>query len=59
MCIMYDLYQKGKMYEKIENRATQAADGYTFDLTIPNMGVYAKSPYYVGASMLNLLPVNV
>ena len=58
MCIMYNLYQKG-MYEKIANRATRAADGYTFNLTIPNMGVYAKSPYYVGASMWNLLPVNV
>ena len=61
MCIMYDLYQK-KMYEKIANHATRAADGYIFDLTIPNMRVYAKSPYYValvGASMWNLLPVNV
>ena len=23
------------------------------------MGVYAKSPYYVGATMLNVLPVDV
>ena len=58
MCIMYDLYQKGT-YEKIANRATRTADGYTFDLTILNMGVYAKSLYYVGASIWNLLPVNV
>ena len=30
MCIMYDLCQN-RLYEKIANRATRAADGYIFD----------------------------
>ena len=50
MCIMYDLC-RNRMYEKIANQVTKAADGYTFDLTVPHMGVYAKSPYYVGANI--------
>ena len=58
LCIMYDLRQKG-LYERKANRVTRAAEGYTFDLTVPHMGVYAKSPYYVGASMWNALPVNI
>ena len=47
------------MYEKIPNRVTPATEGYIFDLTIPQLGVYAKSPFYVGANMWNLLPVNI
>ena len=46
------------MYEKIANRATPAADGYVFDLSV-HIGVYAKSSYYVGASMWNSRPVNI
>ena len=56
--IMYDLCQN-RMYEKIANRPTRAAEGFTFDLNILHMGVYSKSPYYMGASMWNLLPVNI
>ena len=58
MCIMYDLC-RNRMYEKVASRVTRAADGYTFDLTVPHMGVYAKSPYYVGANMWNVLPLNI
>ena len=54
--IMFDMYQK-KLYKKTCNRQTRAADGYIFDLTIPHSGVYAKSPYYVGASLWNDLPM--
>ena len=58
MCIMYDLCQNG-MYEKKPIRATRAAEGYIFDQSVPNIGVYASSPYYMGANMWNLLPVNI
>ena len=58
LCIMYELCQNRK-YEKIPNQPTRAADGYIFDLAIPHMGIYNKSPYYIGASMWNLLPVDV
>ena len=54
---MYDLCQNG-MYEKKATRATRAAEGYIFYQSVPNMGVYASSPYYMGANMWNLLPVN-
>ena len=57
MCIMYDFRQKG-MYEKKTNHMTRAADGYTFELTVPHIGVYAKSPCYPGANMWNSLPVD-
>ena len=50
MCIMYELCQN-RMYEKTVNRPTRAAEGYMFDLTIPHMNVYSKSPYYTGANM--------
>ena len=50
MCIMYDLRQNN-MYKKEVTRFTRANEGYNFDLTGPHMGVYAKSPYYIGASM--------
>ena len=47
------------MYEKHGNRVTRAAAGYNFDLTVPHTGVYAKSPYYIGANMWNKLPTNI
>ena len=57
-CIMYDLYQQG-MYERNVTRVTRAANGFTFDLMVPRMSVYAKSPYYVGANVWNLLPTDI
>ena len=38
------------MYDLCQNRMYE---------TFPHMGVYAKSPYYVGINMWNLLPVNI
>ena len=52
---MFDLCQKG-LYEK---KGTIAIEGSEFELLTPHMGLYAKSPYYVGANMWNRLPVNV
>ena len=58
LCIMFDLRQKG-MYEKKGNRITRVTEGYTFELSIAHMGLFVKSPYYIGANMWNRLPVNI
>ena len=58
MCIMFDLRQNN-MYKKKGIRMTRANDGYIFDVSIPRIGIYAKSPYYSGANMWNKLPVNM
>ena len=58
LCLMYDLC-KQERYERIANRVTRATNGYVFDLTMPHMSVYSKSPYYVGANMWNSLPINI
>ena len=58
LCLMYDLY-KQRLYERIANRVTRAANGYVFDLTVPHMSAYSKSPYYMGANMWNSLPINI
>ena len=55
---MFDLYQKG-MYAKIGLRTTRATDGYKFELNLPHVGSYTKSPYYTRANMWNKLPVNI
>ena len=56
--IMYDLRQNN-MYRKETARVTRANQGYIFDLKVPNSGVYAKSPYYIGANKWNTLPLNL
>ena len=58
LCTMYDLRQNNK-YEKIGSRVTRANDGYVFDVMTPHVGIYANSPYYVGASMWNRLPLDI
>ena len=49
---MYNLRHEN-MYEKEGNRITQARDGYIFYADNPHSGLYAKSPYYIGATMWN------
>ena len=58
MSIMFDLRQNN-MYEKAETRITRANDDYIFYVTIPRLGLYAKSPYYIGGNMWNRQPVNI
>ena len=55
---MYELRQNN-MYEKEVIRITRANEEYKFDPTLPHMGLYAKSPYYIGANMWNRLLVNL
>ena len=55
---MIDLKQNN-MYEDIGNRRTRASDKYIFDPDTPKLGVYAKSPYYVGVNMWLKLPVHI
>ena len=58
LCLMYDLCHQG-LYERKVTRITRAANGFMFDLMVPQKGVYSKSPYYIGASKWNSLPVNI
>ena len=58
LCLMYDLCQQG-LYERKVTRVTHAANGFMFDLMVPQKGVYSKAPYYIGASKWNYLPVNI
>ena len=38
---------------------TRATDGYKFDYVLANSGIYAKSPFYVGANTWNKFPTNI
>ena len=58
MNIMFQL-RVNNMYEKEKPRATRAYQGYIFDLKVPNMVIYAKSPYYIGTNKWYSLPVNL
>ena len=51
---MYDLRQNN-MYEKVSNRITRANDDYIFETATPNTGIYASSPYYIGAKNVECL----
>ena len=58
LCIMYDLKQQ-QLYEKIGNRVTRQGEKYIFQTEISNVGVYMRSPYYIGANLWNNLPYDV
>ena len=55
---MYDLKQQ-QLYEKIGNRVTRQGEKYIFQTEILNVGVYMRSPYYIGANLWNNLPYDV
>ena len=42
--------QKIKHLKK-NKKKKHAAGGYNFDLTVPHMGIYARSPFYIGANI--------
>ena len=58
LCIMYDMKQH-HAYERIGTRITRQGNKYTFKTEIPTVGIYTRSPYYIGAYLWNNLPNNV
>ena len=52
---MYDLFQNGE-YKKPVTGITRNVNRYIFDTKTLNLSVYCKSPYYIGASLWNMLP---
>ena len=58
LCIMYEMKQQ-RLYERIGDRVTRQGDKYVFQTDIVNLGVYARSPYYIGSQLWNELPSNI
>ena len=56
--MMYDLKQQ-RTYERIGARVTRQGDKYIFQTEISSVGIYTRSPYYVGANLWNDLPANI
>ena len=54
LCMMYELKQL-HLYERV----IKQDDKYTFQPDIAAVGVYTRSPYYIGANLWNNLPVNI
>ena len=50
LCIMYDLKQL-HLYERISDCETMQGDKYIFQTYIALLGIYARSPYYVGSKL--------
>ena len=58
LLILFDI--KGhNLYKKDGCRITRSTAQYIFETDIVHSGVYAKSPYYKGASTWNSLPRNL
>ena len=55
---MFTFVQNNK-YRKVVVRNTRTIDTYVFDTDIVHLGIYANSPYYVGARLWNNLPLEI
>ena len=55
--IMFNLKQCG-CFRKRGTRITRSTDKYVFDTDIVHLGIYAKSPYYMGVRLWSDLPAN-
>ena len=58
LCIMYEMKQLN-LYEHVGERVTRQGDKYMFHTDIANVGVYARSPYFLGSQLWNKLPRNI
>ena len=58
LCIMYDLKQL-HLYERTRDRETRQGKTYIFQTYIALVGIYTRSPYYVGSKLWNNIPSNI